>query len=418
MLRTVNEPKPRGELSRGRSWVVLALTASTTIAAIAMFIDLGRQLAVVGGSASEAVTILLLAGLWPTGVALVGLVLVFRRPENRVGWLFVVLAPMLVFVLGIWSDQWPLPPEPLFGWLSVVASFFVVAVAGPGVALLFPEGHLPSPRWNRPVTAIAAVYAISVVLSSATPGQLSRLAPPDPAGRPASWATAGIAALEPWAPILDLGTFGGLIGLGVLAIAAVAVRRRGGGAIVRAQLKWFLIAEALVPLGLAIGLVESSSSADGTSLLGGLVLFAGFAGTPIAVGIAILRYHLFDIDVVIRRTAIYAVLVAVLGAVYVSLVLSLQTVLADLTGGETLPVALSTLAVAALIGPVRARVRKLVDRRFYRSSYDAQRTVEAFAGRVRDEVEVDALGAALMDAATTAVHPRSQALWLRTGSGR
>jgi hypothetical protein len=146
------------------------------------------------------------------------------------------------------------------------------------------------------------------------------------------------------------------------------------------------------------------------------VLFGTLTLIPAAAGIAILRYRLYDIDVVIRRTLVYGGLLAVLGVVYVALVLGLQTALSGVTGEGPLPVALSTLAIAALFGPARRRVRELVDRRFYRSRYDAQRTLEQFAGRLRDQVELETIGAALVDVAGDAVRPASATVWVRSGS--
>jgi hypothetical protein len=134
--------------------------------------------------------------------------------------------------------------------------------------------------------------------------------------------------------------------------------------------------------------------------------------------VAILRHRLFDIDLVIRRTVVYAAVVAILGAAYVGLVLVLQSVLAGVTRNETFPVALGTLAIAALFGPVRAQVRAAVDRRFYRSTYDAQRTLEAFSGRVRDEVELEAVGRTLVEVTGQTIRPTSASVWLRPRGAR
>jgi hypothetical protein len=137
------------------------------------------------------------------------------------------------------------------------------------------------------------------------------------------------------------------------------------------------------------------------------------AAIPVCAGIAILRYRLYDVDLVIRRTLVYALVSALLGAAYVVLVLALTATLSSFVGGQGLPVALSTLVIAALFGPVRARVRDLIDRRFYRSRYDAQRTLEAFTTRLRDEVELEAVGLTLVDVAGRAVRPTSVGVWIR-----
>jgi amino acid transporter len=143
------------------------------------------------------------------------------------------------------------------------------------------------------------------------------------------------------------------------------------------------------------------------------VALAALAIVPVAAGIAVLRFRLYDIDVVIRRTIVYSAVVAILGASYLALVVALQSALTLLGGNDGLPVALSTLMIAAIFVPVRARARRIVDRRFYRSRYDAQRTVESFAGRLRDQVELEAVRQELSVAAGEAVRPASIGVWVR-----
>ena len=142
-------------------------------------------------------------------------------------------------------------------------------------------------------------------------------------------------------------------------------------------------------------------------------VFATFAAIPIAIGVAMLRYRLYDYDLIIRRTLVYGALTLVLGAAYVGSVLGLQALLSPFTANDGLAVAVSTLAVAALFGPVRLRVQRAVDRRFYRSRYDAQRTLEAFATKLRDEVDLGSLTDALRAASRSTVRPASASIWLR-----
>lgn len=151
--------------------------------------------------------------------------------------------------------------------------------------------------------------------------------------------------------------------------------------------------------------------------LANYAVFATLLLIPVATGVAILRHRLYDIDVVIRRTLVYGALVAILGGLYGGLVIGLQRLLAPWTGDEVVPVAFSTLVIAALFGPVRARVRSLVDRRFYRASYDAEQVVGTFRGQVRDEHDVEALGRAMLDVTTRAVRPSSAGVWIRGGGG-
>jgi len=188
------------------------------------------------------------------------------------------------------------------------------------------------------------------------------------------------------------------------------VRLRRARGIERQQLKWIAGAASLF----AVAVVTAEPLFGGVApVLGQLVILATFCTIPIAAGIAILRHRLYDIDVIINRTLVYGSLTALLGGLYVALVLGLQVLLAPLTGTTTPAVALSTLAVAALFGPLRRRIQRVVDRRFYRSRYDAQRTLEAFATRLRDEVDLDSLTDALRAASQSTVRPASASVWLR-----
>jgi hypothetical protein len=221
-----------------------------------------------------------------------------------------------------------------------------------------------------------------------------------PIGREALFTAIPVAVLGP----LWLATLPGLV--------ARARRARG---VERLQLKWFassaVVAAAMLSLAGLAGAVRPGSPVLGELPLAAFILCASLI--PVTIGIAILRYRLYDIDVVIRRTLVYAVVTAILGGVYVGLVLGLQAVLTNLTGGDTLPVALSTLAIAGLFGPVRSRARDLVDRRFYRAHYDAQRTLTAFAAGLRDELEMEALGRALRDVAVDTLQPAVASVWVR-----
>jgi hypothetical protein len=138
----------------------------------------------------------------------------------------------------------------------------------------------------------------------------------------------------------------------------------------------------------------------------------------VSAGIAILRYRIYDIDLVIRRTLIYGVVVGLLGAAYVALVVGLQDLLSDITGNDAMPVALSTLLIAGLFGPVRRRVREAIDRRFYRSRYRTDLTLATFAGRVRDEVELGEVARTLVATVGDTVRPASVAVWMRRGGSR
>jgi hypothetical protein len=203
----------------------------------------------------------------------------------------------------------------------------------------------------------------------------------------------------------------------VLAAASIAVRFRRARGAERQQLKWFAYVGLLATVCLFVAVVSGSLSGDDPSAaltalavvcwLAGLALVA--LGLPAATGIAILRHRLYDVDVVIRSTLVYGALTATLGVTYLGLVLLVGLAV----GRSGLAIAASTLAVAALVQPARARIQAVVDRRFYRRRYDAKQTLDAFAGRLRDELDLEALGADLRGVVREAVQPAHVSLWLR-----
>jgi hypothetical protein len=194
-----------------------------------------------------------------------------------------------------------------------------------------------------------------------------------------------------------------------LAAAATPIRLARARGLERAQLKWLALATAITGVAVVSDVVSYFVAATGIGELRDVVLALGFAVFPLAAGAAILRYRLFDIDVVINRALVYTVLTATLGGAYLVLVL-----LVGLAVGESgFAVAVSTLAVAALFRPARARIQAAVDRRFYRRRYDAARTLEAFGGRLRDEIDLEALGEDLRGVVSDTVQPAHVSLWLR-----
>ena len=356
--------------------------------------------------------------VWSPGVlafAAVGAVVAWRRPENPVGWLFLAVGVLEPFALATEAYArlgWDAAPgTALPGLVGVLgAAVYTTSTAVVILILLFfPTGRLPSPRWRPVLVATVVWLALVPVIVLLTPGPISETLPvPNPiAVPPAIAATA--AALRPLEEVSAVPFL-------LLAGAALAARWRHAAAGERAQLKWFASAAILLVVAVIVETVRSGVALAGPFEIVGLVLLvSAVAAIPLSAGIAVLRYRLYDIDLVIRRTLVYGALVGVLGALYIGLVVGLQAVLAPLTGGDTIPVAASTLATAASFGPVRARIRHIVDRRFYRSRYDAERIVGSFAGRLRHEVDVDAVERALLWTSEQTVRPASAGLWIRRG---
>ena len=391
---------------------VLACVAMLSFSVLSLFLP-GNELLPDRPGIADFLSILTIVLVFPV----VGLVIAARRPSNPVGWLFLVTG--LVMALDIFGGEYAgrvafagatLPGGALIAWLSDAFWILGPAVALPLAIALFPDGHLPGSPW-RPALILAIALSVMVTaLAALAPGELlgyggafvNPFGATGEIGRMASWATT-----SGWIVQL-LPTF--------IAIIAIAVRLRRADGAERQQMKWLLFPLAVFVLtistGLVVALLQPASAEDIRWIF--TVALAALGAVPISAGIAILRYRLYDIDVVIRRTLVYGAVVAILGGTYIGLVLGLQALLRGLTGGETIPVAISTLMIAALFGPVRTRVRQIVDRRFYRSRYDAQRTVESFAGRIRDEVELEAVGQVLATTVGEAVRPASIGMWLRT----
>jgi hypothetical protein len=348
--------------------------------------------------------------------ALVGGLLVLRRPDNIVSWLLLLVAfgfvatttPLGIDLPALRAGSASLDDfVPV--WISSLAGGMSFA-AFTTLTLVFPSGRLWPGRWRRAALALLVVQVVLVALSAIAP--VIRF-------NADGSATVEVPNRFAVLPELPFWTFWSveaamlvvILGM-VTGAASLVVRYRRSSGVERLQLRWLTAACAAVVVTVAFGL-GSLAIFGADAWFAWAPALAALPFIPIAIGIAVLRYRLYDIDVVIRRTLVYGVVVGILASVYVALVLGLQTALAWLIGEGTLPVAISTLVIAALFGPVRARVRTIVDRRFYRSRYDAQRTVEAFATRLRDEVDVEAVGRALEDASGLAVQPASVVVWLR-----
>jgi hypothetical protein len=385
---------------------------------VAMFVachGLGFPLSVANGNFQARPGFLLALLLGFTAFMVVGAVIVAHRPGNAIGWLFSAIG--LLTATGTLALDYAeyayvtrpgsLPGALLAAWYQWwwLPMFALILVFTP---LLFPTGRLLSARW-RPVAVAAAVATGLIAVGGALEPTL-KLQDEDYTVRN----PIGLTVL----PDAEAGLLGGVL-FGVLAFCAVAalvslvLRFRRSRGVERQQLKWFTYAVALaillsaVPAPLGEGAVRD--------VLSGLTV----AFIPIAAGIAVLRYRLYDIDRLINRTLVYGLLTALLAAVYAGVVL----VLGQLSGGlrrdpPNWAVAGATLAVAALFQPARRRIQAAVDRRFNRRKYDTAKTVEAFSARLRDQVDLDTLSAELLAVVDQTMQPSQAWVWLRPSTGR
>jgi MFS family permease len=336
----------------------------------------------------------------------VGCVLLARRPGNIIGWIFTavgLLTTAAILAEGYTTYAYITHPGPLPGRLLAVWVYNwiwlpigMLTVVFP--LLLFPTGRPLSARW-RPVIWLAVGVTVGwAVLGALNPS----LAVSDDrsVANPI-----GVSGADPNAGLASTILNGLLQFLLAAAIVSVVVRFRRSHGVERQQLKWFAYAGALVVLGMLSTLVLPS--------LGNLP-WVMVAALPVAVGIAILRYRLYDIDRLINRTLVYGSLTAILGLGYAGAVLILGQVFGGVTEDPpSWAVAGTTLAVAALFQPARRRIQAVVDRRFNRRKYNAAKTVETFSARLRDEVDLDALSAELLAVAHQTMQPTMAALWLR-----
>ncbi|HEX2141394.1 MAG TPA: hypothetical protein VHK28_03820 [Candidatus Limnocylindria bacterium] len=344
--------------------------------------------------------------LYPTtylSFAVVGAAILARRPGNIIGGLCLAigLVGSLVAVIDSYARLTAQPPGQ--DWAAWITAWAFPSTLGPIllVLLLFPNGAPQSARW-RPVVWLVVVGSLVVVAGAALTPTLADFPNVDnPVGQ--GW-------------VNDTPLAGGGVGWFALIIGALAaavglgVRLRRSAGIERQQLKVVAFAAALNGISWVALALDLPGAAGELAVY---AVFATFAAVPIAIGVAMLRYRLYDFDLIVRRTLVYGALTVLLGGVYVGLVLGLPLVLDPFTPDDSLAVAISTLGVAALFGPARSRVQAAVDRRFYRARYDARRTLEQFAGQVRDQVDIDLLVGELNRVARDTVHPKSLSIWLR-----
>jgi hypothetical protein len=346
----------------------------------------------------------------------VGAIVASRRSEHPIGWMLLSMGlPWAVVGFASEYARYTLVVQPgalpggvamaVLGHVSFGLPIGLLAL----LVLLFPTGRLPSPRW-RPVTwLLGSVLLITWVLPSLlAPGPLE-FGPGEqlPVENPLGFQPVGL--------VKDWFSFWPIL-LTLPPIAAVAQRFRNARGVERQQLKWLLYAAAAVPMLAPVAFSLNTWDTGLPSLLsfliGGPLWGLTVAGVPIAIGIAVLRYRLYDIDVIIRRTLVYGALTAGLGIVYWGSIVVLQELLRPMTQGSDLAIVGSTLAVAALFQPLLVRIQHIVDRRFYRQRYDASQVLQIFSQRLRDEIDLESLRLELLGAVERTVQPTDASLWL------
>jgi hypothetical protein len=347
------------------------------------------------------------------GYTTVGAVIAARR-RNRISWLFLAFglgAALLVFdsyfVRGAIVTPGFLPATRVLGWVGRVlwpSGYLFLCL----LLLLFPDGRLPSLRWRPVALALAISWSLVLLNSAFTPGRqaLQGVRFVNPVGIPAL-------GHPTWKAVTQ-----GAVVIAVATLAAVALapllRFRRADPAQRQQLKWFAFVIGICVISLLVALAVHGAVPIVATVLWGVATAGVVAGLPVAVGLAILRYRLYDIDRLINRTLVYATLTAVLGLAYAGAVLALGQLFGGV--GERPPswaVAGATLAVAALVQPARRRIQQAVDRRFNRRKYNTAQTIAAFSTRLRDQVDLDTLATEVLAVVDQTMEPTRVSLWLR-----
>jgi hypothetical protein len=344
---------------------------------------------------------------FPVGFATVGLVLSLRRPANPIGWLYAAsgLAWALALPFGPWLDQlirdhWPLP---LAAQLAVVAGGFLWAPAVVfGITLpflLLPSGRLRSPGWRVVVATAAFGAGLVLAAGSLLPGRLGETSIANP------FALAGVAGTV--ATVLFDTGLALHAASAVAALVSLALTFRDSRGVERQQLRWVAAGGAAAVAGLLPNILVGLGIAPRVN---DLVVYPAVLCVPVTVAVAVLRYRLWDLDRLVSRTVTYALVTGLLVLPYLLAVPAAGRLAA---GTGSLGVAAATLAAAALFQPLRRRVQALVDRRFNRRRYDATHTLDRFAVRLRDQVDLDALHTELLAVVDQTMQPTQASLWLR-----
>jgi cytochrome b subunit of formate dehydrogenase len=345
------------------------------------------------------------------GYSTVGAIVASRLPESPIGWLFCAIG--LSFGVSHFSAEYAayallapsrsLPVGQAFAWLTSW-----VWVGGLGLIvyldLLFPNGRLPSPRWRWFARFTAIVLLPAAILAALSPGLILSSTLHNPLG---------IEGLPSASKAIEAFMYA-LVAVGASSMLA---RLRHAGRIERQQIKWFAYATAVAISGVILkNTVYPAVGVTWVWWVGLVLTTVGVGSSPVAMGIAIFRYRLYEIDLLINRTLVYGTLTLTLALIYLGGVATTQAIFYAITGQEKQPqiaIVVSTLVIAALFNPLRRRIQTFIDRRFYRRKYDARKTLEDFSAKLRDETDLQDLSDDLVEVVGGTMQPAHVSLWLR-----
>ncbi|HEU4487753.1 MAG TPA: hypothetical protein VFS38_00540 [Actinomycetota bacterium] len=385
-------------------------TAWIAVGVIVLFVIVAEALSAKAGRGADGGAFFVLT------FPIVGALIVSQRSRSAIGWILLVIGFFIglsevlrTYAILALSSNGALP-GPEFA-LAFESSLWapILGLAGTFLILLFPDGHLPTPGWKLWAYFCAAAITIVYLGFTFAPGELPVV------GRPPISNPLGIEALRPLGGLLVAFAVSIPIAIAGCAVALIRRFRRSRGR-ERAQLKWLTAAAGVAGAAYLISAILNGFFGNPDprwlELVSSVAVYS-FVLIPIAIGVAILRHRLYDIDVIINRTLVYGALTATLTGAYLLVVATLQSLLQPIAGQSELAVAGSTLTVAAIFRPARARIQAFVDRRFYRSKFDAEATVERFSARLREELDLEALTADLLAAVESTMRPSTASLWLR-----
>lgn len=397
------------------AWVRIGVSLAAATAA--GFLGIGLAVASTLPSGIEflgigaSVTMVVNAALF----SLVGAIVALRKAGHLVGWLFVVAGlAWAAYVVGStyaeYSLAYPtrrLPAQDFVIWTSAWTPLVAIGCVPALLIFVFPTGRLSSPRW-RWVARLAVLAATAGIVGSAFASGPYQDFPA--ISNP--FALKGVGGRVMF--FLKEAAWPILIFVFLFGARNLRERARSGGSTERLQIKWMVLsAVGMAAFALFWGVSYFLGSQDLAQSVSGLAVSI----LPISVGIAMMRHRLYDIDLILNRTLVYAVLTGILALVYLGAVVLFQQVLSPITAESDLAVAASTLAVAALFTPLRSRVQSFIDRRYYRRRYDASATLAEFSARLRNEVDLEALGRELVAVAGSTMQPAHASIWLRAGDG-